>query len=116
MPTSRILSASLASLTLLFYQNPNPTVATRWRYYGLAMACLVPAIPWEIFAIFPTNDRMKEIGEGFNSPGTAGSGKGENAEVDALLVKWQRRHVVRILAPAGALLTVLWEVVTQQRL
>lgn len=116
MPTSRLLAGSLASLTLLFYRNPNPLIAARWKHYALAMACLVPAIPWEIQAIFPTNDRMEEIGENFEDSRTPDSGKGDNAEVDRLLLRWQRRHIVRIVCPAAAFLVTLWSVITEQSL
>lgn len=79
------------------------------------MACLVPAIPWEIFAIFPINDRMEELGKGFDDPKSGDDGTGNNEEVNRLLVKWQGRHFWRIVAPAGAFLATLWSIVDEQK-
>lgn len=108
------MAASLASLTLLFSRNPNPTVAARWKYYGLALGALFPAIPYEIVAIFPINDKMEEKEKLFDRPAGADAGKGNDVDVDEMLVTWQRRHVGRIAAVSGALLVALWGLVAEQ--
>lgn len=73
-------------------------------------------MPWEIYTIFPMNDRMEVIEEEFNRPDSIDSGKESNAEVDDILVKWQQRHIVRIVAPVGAFLTILWSIISEQKL
>ena len=60
-PSSRILGLCLLSVTYLTAQNPNPAVASRWRYWAACLAILVPVAPYEIFVIFPINDQVKEI-------------------------------------------------------
>jgi len=115
-PSSRALGASLASLAVLFYYHPNSAIASRWRYYALAMAILVPTAPYEEYAIFPTNYRVADMGKELDIMGSSDFVDKRDGEVDELLKKWRRRHVGRIMAPVAALLVSIWSVVAEQRL
>lgn len=114
-PTSRVLAASLTALTVLSYRNPDPLVASRWRYYALALGLLIPAAPWEIIKIFPINDILIAKGKKFEKEG-GDAGKGKDEEVDELLRRWRRLHLGRIVAPGAAFLVGLWTVISEQRL
>ena len=52
---------SLSPQRDLTAQHPDPAVAARWPYWAACLAILVPVAPYEIFAIFPVNDQVKEI-------------------------------------------------------
>ena len=112
--SSRILSACRASLAILFYNHPNPTLASRWKYYALAIGALITTAPYEIYAIFPTNDRVAKMGKELGKEKQDDFGDHRDKEVVDLLRKWQWRHVGRIASTIGALTVCLWSVVAEQ--
>jgi len=111
-PSSRTLGALFASLAVLFYCHPDPMIASRWRDYAMAMGALVSTAPYEIYAVFPTNDKIGNMGQDLKITQAADFGDKRDKEVDELLKKWRKRHIGRIVAPFGALLVSIWTVVT----
>lgn len=113
-PSSRALGASFASLAVLFYCHPNTALALQWKYYALAMASLVTTAPYEIYAIFPTNEKLAGMGKELDGMKSADFGDKRDKEVDILLKKWAERHLGRILTSLGALMVSIWSVVVRQ--
>ncbi len=113
-PSSRILALSLATLTWLVARHPNPAVAGTWQYYAAAVALLVPVAPYEIWAIFPFNDRIKEIGANMGEKRGEALSKKDEKELRGLLRQWQLRNIGRVIMPLAAALVLLWNVVGSQ--
>lgn len=115
-PSSRALAVGLASLTYLISQHPNPATAARWKVWAAAMAILATTGPYEIYAVFPINDKIEEIGSKLEKKREDNmDAKGEE-ELDGLLRKWRQRHVGRIVMPMSAALLTLWDVISAQAL
>jgi hypothetical protein len=97
-PSSRILGVSLLLTTLLTFQLPGEESET-WKTWATALAILVPVAPYEVYFIFPINDRVKEIGRELS---TGEEEKSVKKELDALLRTWKIRNWGRVLAPLVA--------------
>lgn len=113
LPGSKIMATALAALAFLTSRHPNPDIARRWKYYGLAFACLASTGPYEDYFIFPINDKMAELGKKLEPTMNNFEGQ-KDAEVDLLLDKWTKRHVGRIMTTTSAFLIALWGVVAEQ--
>lgn len=111
MPSSRAMAIMLVSLTFLHSQHPNADVAGRWHYWLTAFAVLVPVAPYEILAIFPSNDRIEEMGLDFDRREADRASKEESEELEGLIRLWQRRNILRATMPLAASLVGLWSVV-----
>lgn len=73
--------------------------AEKWKTWALALAVLVPVAPYEIYCIFPINDRVKEI------QGEVGQGKDEERagkELRRLFDMWRFRNYGRVGIPLVA--------------
>ena len=111
LPSSRVMSISLASTAYLLSQSPNPEVAAKWRYWAIVLVILVPIAPYEMLAIFPINQKIAEIGERVEKDGSDRLSEAETEEVKGLIRKWQKRHIGRMLLPFAASLIGFWTVI-----
>lgn len=105
--------ASYTSLAVLFYRHPDLALASRWSYHASAMGIHVSTAPCESYAIFPTNHRVAGMNKGLHACRAADFGDKRNKEVDELLKEWRRRHNERIVAPVGAFLVSIWNVIAK---
>lgn len=105
LPTGRLLSAALLSLTLLTASHPDPNVAGLWKWHAFSVVVLVIMGVWEQRALFPVNDRILAldhdvgIGEGRGRKGSGEFTVQEARELKALLDTWAARHPWRIVVP-----------------
>lgn len=99
--TGRTQAVIILTLALLLRQHPDPSIAKRWKIYATALAALVPVAPFEIISIFPTNDRITELGHQLEK-GVDNFEDERSAELDRLLVSWQKWHTGRIMIPLTA--------------
>ena len=97
-------------------QHPNPAVAAKWRYWAACIAILVPVAPYEILAIFPTNDRISEIGARLEAKGGGSTDEEGEEELRGLMKKWAMRNLGRVVLPLAASVVGLWSVVGGQSL
>lgn len=97
-PSSRILGASLLLTTILTSQLAGEE-GEKWRLWAMALAILVPVAPYEVYFIFPINDRVKEIDDDINGRGA--SEKVEK-ELKRLFRKWKVRNWGRVVMPLVA--------------
>jgi hypothetical protein len=105
LPTSRLLSAALLTLTLLTASHPDPNVAGLWRWHAFSVLVLVIMGVWEQRALFPVNDRILAfdhdvgIGEGKGRKKSKDFTVQEVRELKGLLDIWAARHPWRIVVP-----------------
>ena len=98
LPSSRALGASLLLTTILTSRLSDPAEAEKWKNWAGLFCTLITVAPYEIYFIFPMNDRVEEIGEELE--------KGVRMEEDVkkelqdLLAKWQFRNFGRVALPA----------------
>ena len=71
------------------------------------MAILIQVAWYEVVAIFPTNDRVEEIGRKSSKSDAEDVNVHMREELDSLLVKWQRRNMVRAMIPLSAALVAM---------
>lgn len=101
LPASRILAVLLCTTTILTSQLASPFEAQKWRIWALYMCSFATIAPYEIYLIFPINDRVAEIGR------VLGKYEQDNEEVvemhgkelHELLKKWQARNFGRVIMP-----------------
>jgi Na+/melibiose symporter-like transporter len=98
-PSSRILAASLLLTTVLTTYLPDPEHAEAWKIWAVALGILVPVAPYEVYCIFPINDRVKEIGESLEK---GREEKGMKKELEELFGKWIFRNYGRVGIPVVA--------------
>ncbi|KAG8630877.1 hypothetical protein KVT40_000017 [Elsinoe batatas] len=104
-PASRVLGASLASLAVLSYTQPDPIQSAKWSYWAAALACVLPVAPYEIILIFPINDEILEMRNEMDdrrSKGLANDDGKRDKYIREQIYKWRRRHVGRIVMPFAA--------------
>ncbi len=70
-----------------------------WLPYALAVAVLAPTGPWEIYLIFPTNDKIAEMKKELEKRGKENFGDERDNQIGELLSIWQKWHVGRVVAP-----------------
>ena len=108
LPSSRALGASLLLTTILTSRLPDSAEAEKWKNWAGLFCTLITVAPYEIYFIFPINDRVEEIGEELE--------KGVKVEEEVkkelkdLLAKWQFRNFGRVALPTlvgvGGILTL----------
>ena len=98
-PSSRILMFSLITTVFLTLRLPDPAQAEQWKTWALAVGIMVPVAPYEVYCIFPINDRVKEIGQDIEKRRDENRFKRELGE---LFTKWQFRNCVRVGLPLVA--------------
>lgn len=98
LPSSRMLGASLLLTTYLTSRLPKPAQAAKWRAWAACFGTLITVAPYEIYYIFPINDRVEEIGEEIESG--ARNEEEQKRELQELLGKWQFRNFGRVGLPA----------------
>ncbi|KAF2759871.1 hypothetical protein EJ05DRAFT_312374 [Pseudovirgaria hyperparasitica] len=103
---SQLQGASLATITYLVSQHPNPAIAAKWRIWAAALGIVAFAWPFERIAIFPVNDRVGEIGEEVKK-----GDEGRVGEVDGLLKEWGVKNVFRAALPLSAAVTGLYSLI-----
>ena len=88
-------------------------VAKQFRYWVVALGMLLPIAPYEVYCIFPSNDRIKEIGRDLRTR-EKDELRGEEAEeLDGLFTKWQWRNGIRFVTPVVASVVGLLGVLQQ---
>ena len=90
---------SLIATVFLTRWLDDPAQAEQWKTWALALVILVPVALYEIYCIFPINDRVKEIGEDIKKHGDENRFKKELGE---LFAEWQFRNYVRVGLPLVA--------------
>jgi hypothetical protein len=98
-PSSRILMFALIITPLLTWRLPDPVQAENWKLWATALAILVPVAPYEVYCIFPINDRVKEIGDELAK---GSNEKQAKQELQDLFKKWQFRNFGRVVIPLVA--------------
>ena len=83
----------------------------RWKYWAAAVAVLVQVAWYEVVYIFPSNDRIIEIGDALERPGKEDLDENTTVELNMVLKKWQRRNLVRASTPLVTALIGLWSIV-----
>ena len=73
-----------------------------WSPYILAIATLVATGPWEIYLIFPTNDKIAAMQTELEKMGKENFGDKRDEEIAELLSDWQKWHVGRVVMPLVA--------------
>lgn len=115
--SSRLLPVTLLSLAGATYvhhhnhlddhqqwQRGEQVLAQEWTHYVAATLVLLVIAPWEIYLIFPINDRIAEYGKKLNAERQECFGDARDGEVRQLLADWQFWHVGRIVCPMAAAL------------
>lgn len=97
-------------------RHPDAIVAKRWRWYASSLAVLISFAPFEIYAIFPLNDRIEEIGLRLRNTGEQDTDEKTQAELVLLLKKWQARNVARAMLVLTSALICLFDIIAQQTL
>ncbi|KAF2832487.1 hypothetical protein CC86DRAFT_279941 [Ophiobolus disseminans] len=97
LPSSRALGAFLLLTTILTSRLPDPAEAEKWRNWAVLFCTLITIAPYEIYLIFPINDRVAEIGEELEK-GAKEEGEVKK-ELKELLAKWQFRNFGRVAMP-----------------
>ncbi|KAK3117987.1 hypothetical protein LTR53_000139 [Teratosphaeriaceae sp. CCFEE 6253] len=97
-PSSRILGASAVALTAWSYAADNGG----WAYELLCFGLLIPIAVWEVYMIFPINDRVAELDKKMQGGGGGALSKAEVAELTDLLNEWSTMHTVRWVLPGVA--------------
>lgn len=97
LPSSRTLGASLISTTILTSRLSDPVEAEKWKSWAGLFLTLITVAPYEIYLIFPINDRVEEIEEQLEN----GTKQDEQVkkELKELLAKWQFRNFGRVALP-----------------
>lgn len=96
---SRALGASLVITMFLVSRLQDFTEAQEWKTWATALAILVPVAPYEIYAIFPINDRIEEIRLELVGKTAEDFSTAQRVELGALLTKWQWRNWGRVPCP-----------------
>ena len=73
-----------------------------WGYYLLCFALLVPIAVWEIYMIFPINDRIADIDQQMMKGGSEALKAEQERELGRLLDRWTKMHTVRFVLPGLA--------------
>ena len=97
-PTSRAMALCVAALLYLSWGK-----SSQYILYALALAVLLFTAPYEIYFIFPINDRVEELGKKMDKmdadDGEGNGAEGEIARIDkelrALIAKWGNRNFGR---------------------
>ncbi|KAH3972075.1 hypothetical protein HBH64_119910 [Parastagonospora nodorum] len=98
LPSSRLLGGSFLITTILTSQLPRTSDAEIWKTWAVLFCALFTIAPYEIYLIFPINDRVKEIGQEMEKG--MGRDAEQKKELQELLLKWQFRNFGRVLTPA----------------
>jgi hypothetical protein len=96
-PSSRVLGLLTLLTSFLTARLPDPVEAGKWSIWVGLFCLLVTIAPYEIYLIFPINDRVTEIGEALDK----GKEREEEQkrELQSLLGKWAFRNWGRISMP-----------------
>ncbi|KAK0363312.1 hypothetical protein LTR02_014826 [Friedmanniomyces endolithicus] len=97
-PGSRMLGAASVGFTAWSYAVGNDL----WGYYLLCFALLVPIAVWEIYMIFPINDRIADIDQQMMKGGSEALKAEQERELGRLLDRWTKMHTVRFVLPGLA--------------
>ncbi|KAF3007597.1 hypothetical protein E8E13_007763 [Curvularia kusanoi] len=98
-PSSRLLAFLLLTTVFLTSRLPRPEDAEQWKTWALALVVLIPVAPYEVYWIFPINDRVKEIGSAVSGEGDEKEAKGE---LQVLFRRWQKLNFGRVGLPLAA--------------
>lgn len=98
LPSSRLLGGSFLVTTVLTSQLHRTSDAEIWKTWAVLFCVLFTIAPYEIYLIFPINDRVKEIGQAMDKE--VGREAELKKELQGLLSKWQFRNFGRVLTPA----------------
>ena len=93
------MAVSLVSLAVLTWQNPDETVATRWKYYAITGFVIAQVAWYEIVFIFPINDEIRAMNTKFEGKEDQSLPETDHKRLISLLEKWQLLHWGRILLP-----------------
>jgi hypothetical protein len=105
--SSRALGASLIIVTFLISRLNDPNESQQWKTWATALTILVPVAPYEIYFIFPINDRIDEIRLELEGKKAEDFSAAQKAELGELLKKWQWRNWGRVTCPLIAGLVAL---------
>lgn len=98
LPSGRLIMTAVVSRTLLTVSHPDPAISSTWPTWALMAGLLIMAAPYEIYFIFPVNNRAKELKrqvEKDRKPLT----KQQEAEVGVLIRKWKNLNFGRVILP-----------------
>ena len=100
LTSSRALGASLLITGILTSQLSDAVEAEKWKVWAGSFCFLILVAPYEIYFIFPINDRADEIGLELERGGVTEKKEGElKKELRVLLGMWQRRNFGRVGMP-----------------
>ena len=101
MRASRTMMFTLVLNTILTYLHPDPAIQRQWKRWAAMVCTLVPAAPYEIFAIFPINDKIMAMNKQVEKDKQELSEQ-QVRELKSLLQKWAARNFGRIAMPLVA--------------
>ncbi|KAK0294908.1 hypothetical protein LTS00_006374 [Friedmanniomyces endolithicus] len=97
-PGSRMLGAASVGFTAWSYAVGNDL----WGHYLLCFVLLVPIAVWEIYMIFPINDRIADMDQQMMKGGSEALNAEQGRELGRLLDRWTKMHTVRFVLPGLA--------------
>lgn len=98
-PASRLSGVSMLLITLLISQHPDPAESWKWKLYGVAFLIVMQVAWHEVYFIFPINDTIKDMGKMLEGTNEQSLPEAEQKRLTQLVLKWERRHRVRIAIP-----------------
>jgi hypothetical protein len=103
-PSSRFLSAALIALGAVTYYYPDPRVASAWTYHLASGLILVQTAWYEIYFVFPVNDKiiaMRSIPGGEDG---AALPEEQQMRLAQLMLEWRKWHWGRVIMPLASAL------------
>lgn len=108
LPSGRIQAISLLAITYLTSQQPDPSNATKWKYYAATAFIIVQVAWYEAVFIFPINRQIRHLNGKFGRRDESVLPDADQKTLVSLLQKWRSLHWVRVVLPLlGSLVSLL---------
>lgn len=98
MRASRTVMLLLVIITWLTASSSDPSVSAGWKSWLITIFVLIPTAPYEIYFIFPINDRVMEMNHQIAKDGEELTEQ-QKKELSSLLNKWAYRNFGRVAMP-----------------
>lgn len=105
-PMSRTCSVLLMSMLALTYNDPTYNGIPDWKAWGTALCVLAPTLPYELFFIFPLNEKIKGMLAEMEQ-GDRKAGKDDSEKLNGLFRKWRLLNIGRLTPPLVASIIIL---------
>lgn len=98
LPSGRVIMIALIVNTCLTAMHPDLEISADWSSWAMISGILVVAAPYEVYTIFPLNDRAKELKKQIEKDERSLT-PSQEAEIRDLLTKWAFRNYGRVILP-----------------